>query len=220
MIMGSPVGEEDQGGHVTNRQHVSSGCTWNWLFPPDGIIVALVKLTRVAGGILWRETPTGRQVAVVHRRRQGDWSLPKGRLDAGEGWRSAALREVAEETGCSAMIQAFAGAKLFVNRQRPKLVLYWHMGILEEGAVEVDDEVDEVAWLPHRDAVSVLDHPSDRLLLVRALPSYRAGPGASIGPALPPGDIRQLLLVDGRDDDPLFAGALEIVARAAASGPG
>jgi len=174
-----------------------------------------VKLTRVAGGILWRETPTGRRVAVVHRRRQGDWSLPKGRLDAGEGWRSAALREVAEETGCSAVIHAFAGAKLFVNRQRPKLVLYWHMGIVEEGAVEVDDEVDQVAWLPHRDAVSILDHPSDRLLLVRALSNHRAGPEVSIAGALPSGDVRQFLLIDGRDDDPRFAGVLEIVARAA-----
>jgi ADP-ribose pyrophosphatase YjhB (NUDIX family) len=208
-------GDQDGEGRVTNGQHVPSDCEWNWLFPPGGIIVDLVRLTRVAGGILWRETPAGRQVAVVHRRRQGDWSLPKGRLEAGERWRSAALREVAEETGCSAVIRAFAGAKLFVNRQRPKLVLYWHMGILEEGAVEVDGEVDEVAWLPHRDAVSILDHPSDRILLVRAVANYRAGPEASLGPDLPTGDLRQLLLVDGRDDDPRCVGALEIVARAA-----
>jgi hypothetical protein len=113
------------------------------------------------------------------------------------------------------VIHRFAGAKLFVNRRRPKLVLYWHMGIVEEGAVEVDDEVDEVAWLSHRDALSILDHRSDRLLLTRSTANYRAGPGARIGPALPPGDLRQLLLVEGSDDDPRFAGALEILARAA-----
>jgi ADP-ribose pyrophosphatase YjhB (NUDIX family) len=178
-------------------------------------MIGLVNLTRVAGGILWRETPRGRQVAVVHRRRQGDWSLPKGRLESGERWRSAALREVAEETGCSAVIHHFAGAKLFVNRRRPKLVLYWHMGIVEEGAVEVDDEVDEVAWLSHRDALSILDDRSDRLLLVRARAIPRAGLEATIGPALTPGDMRQFLLVDGSYDDTRFAGVLEIVARAA-----
>jgi ADP-ribose pyrophosphatase YjhB (NUDIX family) len=169
----------------------------------------------VAGGILWRETPRGRQVAVVHRRRQGDWSLPKGRLESGERWRSAALREVAEETGCSAAIHHFAGAKLFVNRRRPKLVLYWHMGIVEEGTVEVDDEIDEVAWLTHRDALSILDHRSDRLLLIRGMANYRVGPEAPAAPALLPGDMRQFLLVDGNDDDPRFAGVLEILARAA-----
>jgi 8-oxo-dGTP diphosphatase len=174
-----------------------------------------VDLTRVAGGILWRETPRGRLVAVVHRRRQDDWSLPKGRLEAGERWRTAALREVAEETGCSAVIHHFAGAKLFVNRRRPKLILYWHMGIVEEGAVAVDDEVDEVAWLPHRDALSVLDHRSDRVLLMRATANYRAGPEARSGSALQAGDLRQLLLVDGKEDDPRFAGVLEILARAA-----
>jgi hypothetical protein len=65
---------------------------------------------------------------------------------------------------------------------------------VEEGAVEVDDEVDAVAWLSRRDALSILDHRSDRLLLR---------------------DRRQVLLVDGSDDDPRFAGVLEIVARAA-----
>lgn len=178
-----------------------------------------MNLTRVAGGILWRETPRGRQVAVVHRRRQGDWSLPKGRLESGERWRSAALREVAEETGCSAVIHHFAGAKLLVNRRRPKLVLYWHMGVLEEGAVEADDEVDEVAWLSRRDALSILDHRSDRLLLMRAPANHWAGFQATTWPAMTPGDVRQLLLVEGADDDPRCAGVLEIVARAAGIAP-
>jgi len=89
------------------------------------------------------------------------------------------------------------------------------MGIVEEGAVEVDDEVDEVAWLSHRDALSILDDRSDRLLLMRAMATPRAGLEGTIWPALTPEDMRQFLLVDGNDDDPRFAGVLEIVARAA-----
>ena len=41
----------------------------------------------------------GREVAVVHRPRYDDWSLPKGKLEPGEDWEDAALREVEEETG-------------------------------------------------------------------------------------------------------------------------
>ncbi|HEV2770779.1 MAG TPA: NUDIX domain-containing protein, partial [Solirubrobacteraceae bacterium] len=48
-----------------------------------------------AGGVVVRD---GR-LAVVHRPRYDDWSLPKGKLDAGESWEGCALREVEEETG-------------------------------------------------------------------------------------------------------------------------
>ena len=47
-----------------------------------------------AGGIVWREGANGRLLAVVHRPRYDDWSLPKGTLDEGETWQEAAVREV------------------------------------------------------------------------------------------------------------------------------
>ena len=50
---------------------------------------------QAAGGVVLRD---GR-VVVVHRPRYDDWSLPKGKLDAGEHALTAAVREVAEETG-------------------------------------------------------------------------------------------------------------------------
>lgn len=172
-----------------------------------------VELIRVAGGILWRDARRGRQVAVVHRRRQGDWSLPKGRLEPGERWRSGALREVAEETGCTAVIHDFAGAKLFVNRPRPKLILYWHMRVVEEGAGDVDDEVDDVAWVSRREALSLLDQRSDRLLLLRAV--GRHGPDGTAPRRAAPMRTSMRHLVVADDDVALFPGALEVVARVA-----
>ncbi|MFM9127621.1 MAG: NUDIX domain-containing protein, partial [Solirubrobacterales bacterium] len=47
-----------------------------------------------AGGVILREG----LVCVVHRGRYDDWSLPKGKLDVGESFEEAALREVREET--------------------------------------------------------------------------------------------------------------------------
>jgi 8-oxo-dGTP diphosphatase len=59
-----------------------------------------VKLIRAAGGIVWRLEDGTPRIAVVHRPRRGDWSLPKGRLGQGESWHDGARREIVEETGC------------------------------------------------------------------------------------------------------------------------
>jgi ADP-ribose pyrophosphatase YjhB (NUDIX family) len=134
-----------------------------------------VKLVRAAGGIVWRETAAGPRLAVVHRRKRDDWSLPKGRLDAGEAWQEAARRELAEETGCEVRLVRFAGAKLYLAREKPKLVLYWHAAVVRAGVLSTGDEIDEVAWLSRRDALERLDHASDRRLLVRALGERAAG---------------------------------------------
>ena len=54
-----------------------------------------------AGGAVWRPAADGGgiETAVVHRPRYDDWSLPKGKLDAGEPPSQTAVREVREETG-------------------------------------------------------------------------------------------------------------------------
>ena len=60
-----------------------------------------------AGGVLWRgdpETPgSDREIAVVHRPKYDDWSLPKGKVDEGEQLVVTARREVCEETGAVAV---------------------------------------------------------------------------------------------------------------------
>ena len=55
-------------------------------------------LIEAAGGVVVRDG----QVALVHRPRYDDWTLPKGKLDPGESFEEAALREVEEETGLRA----------------------------------------------------------------------------------------------------------------------
>jgi 8-oxo-dGTP diphosphatase len=162
---------------------------------------ACMTLSRVAGGIVWRETSAEPRIAVVHRARRKDWSLPKGRLDAGETWLEAARREVAEETGCDVRIGRFAGAKLYVDRPEPKLVLYWHMRAIRQGVPVTDGEVDEVAWLSRREALSRLDHGSDRRLLLRALKEgpFHAGqvrPPAGAPSRFGPDWLRTLVVVD------------------------
>ena len=77
---------------------------------------------------MWRTGPTGTaELAVIHRPKYDDWSLPKGKLKPGEGFREAALREVEEETGCRARLLLFAGITFYFVSRRPKVVLFWHM---------------------------------------------------------------------------------------------
>ena len=51
-----------------------------------------------AGGVVWRRGDDGRpEIAVVYRPKYDDWTLPKGKLDPGETFEQAALREAHEE---------------------------------------------------------------------------------------------------------------------------
>jgi 8-oxo-dGTP pyrophosphatase MutT (NUDIX family) len=180
-----------------------------------------VRLVRVAGGIVWRESCAGSRIAVVHRRKRDDWSLPKGRVDSGETWQDAVRREIAEETGCAVRLGGFAGAKLYLDRPEPKLVLYWHARMVHEGSLPSEDEVDEVAWLSRREALARLDHESDRLLLLRTL-ARRAGCPLRSGRAWSPAatlaldELRRMVILDSRNAEHALPSVLGLIARAGA----
>lgn len=122
-----------------------------------------------AGGILWRRSGDRVELAVIHRPRHADWSLPKGKRDPGETWQQTALREVLEETGCSAAIEGFAGGTIYTVKGRPKVVLFWHLGVEEHGPFEPNDEVDRLEWLTPAAALERLDYKTERDLLRREL---------------------------------------------------
>ena len=106
---------------------------------------------------------------MIHRPKRDDWSLPKGKLEAGESFPQAAVREVLEETGCRARLGDFAGYTLYRVKGRPKLVLFWHMAVEGSHRFRPNDEVDRMEWLPPGEVLARLDHPSERQLVERAL---------------------------------------------------
>lgn len=122
-------------------------------------------MIRAAGGIVWKETPEGRKVAVVHRARYGDWCLPKGKLKENESWEEAALREVKEETGCDARITGVAGSVSYDVKGTPKTVRFFTMEMLAECLFVPSEEVREVVWLPPAEALKKLDYKGERDLL-------------------------------------------------------
>lgn len=116
-----------------------------------------------AGGLVQRDD--GR-IALVHRPRYDDWSVPKGKLDEGESFEAGALREVLEETGLRcALGEELPEARYTDGKGRPKVVRYWRMTVLEDMGFAADDEVDELRWCTPGEALALLTYPHDRALL-------------------------------------------------------
>lgn len=118
-----------------------------------------------AGGLIVRDAGETVEVAVVHRPRYDDWSLPKGKLEAGEDFAAAALREVSEETGFECeLVRELEPASYNDRKGRSKLVRWWLMRPLG-GEFAPNDEVDELRWLAPDAALALLDYEQDRALV-------------------------------------------------------
>ena len=117
-----------------------------------------------AGAVLWRGVGDGLEVAVVHRPKYDDWSLPKGKLTAGEHPLLGALREVAEETGHRARPGRPLGEVRYPVAGEPKRVRYW-AAQATGGGFAPNREVDELRWLPPARARRLLDADRDRGVL-------------------------------------------------------
>ena len=152
------------------------------------------KPVRAAGAVLWRPTEdldgqrvprdsSDIEVAVIHRPRYDDWSLPKGKVDPGEIEPVTAVREIHEETG----FQSHLGRRLmsvsYPIDQGVKKVRYWaaRADPAGSGEFEPNHEVDKLLWLPVSDAIRKLGYPYDREVLRRF--------------ARQPADTKTLLLV-------------------------
>jgi 8-oxo-dGTP diphosphatase len=122
-----------------------------------------------AGGVIVRRADGGPEVALVHRPKYDDWSLPKGKLDRGEGWEEAALREVEEETGLRCrLLDELEPVAYRDPKQRSKLVRYWLMEPVS-GAFAPNKEVDRFEWLALDDALARLTYDHDRELVRAAV---------------------------------------------------
>jgi len=130
---------------------------------------------RAAGGVVFRRVDGDVELALIHRPRYGDWSLPKGKLDPGESWEQAAEREVEEEIGLRLRVgDELPPIGYRDNKGREKVVRYWLMEAVDAGGGFVpNDEVDALRWLPADAAAPALTYAHDADLVRVALARLR-----------------------------------------------
>jgi 8-oxo-dGTP pyrophosphatase MutT (NUDIX family) len=121
-----------------------------------------------AGGVLWRGDPLSPEVALVHRPRYDDWSVPKGKAKSGEHLLVTALREMSEETGHVVRVgPRLTTVRYSVNsggRPATKVVTYWSMRCAG-GLNQANREVDRIEWLPVEAARRQVTSATDRVVL-------------------------------------------------------
>jgi 8-oxo-dGTP pyrophosphatase MutT (NUDIX family) len=113
-------------------------------------------------------------VLASRRTRRGDlaWGLAKGGIEPGESREDAAVREVREETGLDATIEADLGDTKYIYvwedvriRKRVHFFLMRHVG----GDVDDrDDEMEEIRWFPLERALKRAAYRGEREVLARA----------------------------------------------------
>lgn len=133
------------------------------------------KLIRAAGALLWRPSPDGPEIGLVHRTRQQDWTFPKGKLEPGEHVLTAAVRELVEETGHEIALGRPLPTMRYLVEGVPKEVRYWSAeGDRREFAP--NPEVDALVWLSPDKARAMLSYPHD----AEVLDAFLGGPAETV----------------------------------------
>jgi 8-oxo-dGTP diphosphatase len=122
------------------------------------------SVIQAAGAVLWRYSASKKlEIALVHRPRYDDWSLPKGKVEEKESHIACAFREVLEETGYTPVFGPEIGQATYKVEEGKKLVRYWSARAADAPPTPVDkNEIDEVLWLEVKDARKKLTLDDDR----------------------------------------------------------
>jgi 8-oxo-dGTP pyrophosphatase MutT (NUDIX family) len=133
-----------------------------------------------AGGVVHRSVDGRTQVILVHRRAPVLWALPKGTPDSGETVEETALRETREETGLEVEIEEqLRSIRYFFVRGSTRFHKTVHFFLMRPtgGSTDAHDaEFDEVRWVDLPEAISLLNHATERSVVEEAGVAIRRGP--------------------------------------------
>jgi 8-oxo-dGTP diphosphatase len=120
-------------------------------------------MIRAAGALLWREnSDRAIEMALIHRPKYDDWTLPKGKIESGETALECAYRELIEETGIQGAFTRQLGSVEYEEGEQKKRVIYWAaQAATTPFEFTPNDEVDKIVWLSGSEAKQIATHPSD-----------------------------------------------------------
>ena len=80
----------------------------------------------------------------------GQWDLPGGKVDKGEDFATALLREIREETGLRAKLTGLAGVA-YDELPKVRVIILAMTAQRSTGRVRISNEHEEFAWVPRKD---------------------------------------------------------------------
>jgi len=142
-----------------------------------------------AGGALFKIQKNKIFFLIVHRIKEGDWSLPKGHLEINETFEECVLREIVEETGWHGELVSEIGRMKYIHRdkkqERIRDVRVKFFLVKAEGKVKSSKPLDGVSsckWIEYGDdLINKITYPAQRNILTKATAYIKRRYGISQG---------------------------------------
>jgi 8-oxo-dGTP pyrophosphatase MutT (NUDIX family) len=132
-----------------------------------------------AGAIIFRRAEGDHLYLVIYSSRNKIWGFPKGHVEPGENEKSAALREIEEETGLTDfriiigyryedVYKAMSNRGEFKGQEIEKHSIYFLFETRSENVLVDNHEIGDFKWLRLQDALGILTFDSTKEILKAA----------------------------------------------------